>query len=104
MTALAEAKLLERCAGAILVLNLIDGISTLALVTAGLAVEANPLMESALAQGPLTFMTAKITLVSLGILFLWRMRRHRFAAVSLIGSMVVYSAVVLYHVGGLLNS
>ena len=101
MTALVQPKVLGRFAGAILVLNLLDAIFTLVLVTAGLAVEANPLMETALARSPMAFMLAKLSLVSLGILFLYRMRHHRFAAVALIGSAVVYAAVVAYHLSGL---
>jgi hypothetical protein len=93
--------MLERCTYAIVVFNLLDAIFTLFLVTAGLAVEANPLMESALSQSPLMFMFAKLSLVSLGILFLWRMRRYRFAAYAILGSAVIYAAVIAYHVTGL---
>ena len=101
VTALVQPKMLERFAVAILVLNLLDAVFTLVLVTAGVAVEANPLMETALARSPLAFMLAKLTLVSLGILFLYRMRHHRFAALALIGSAIVYAGVVAYHVSGL---
>ena len=93
--------MLLRFAGAILVLNLLDAIFTLILVTAGLAVEANPLMETALSRSPILFMLAKMSLVSLGILFLYRMRHHRFAAMAIIGSAVVYLAVVVYHLSGI---
>ena len=101
VTSLVRPKMLERFAGAILILNLLDAIFTLCLVTAGVAAEANPLMETALSRSPLAFMVAKLSLVSLGILFLYRMRHHRFAAVAIIGSLVVYGAVVAYHVGGI---
>ena len=101
VTALVQPKMLERFAVAILVLNLLDAVFTLVLVTAGVAVEANPLMETALSRSPLAFMLAKLALVSLGILFLYRMRHHRFAALALIGSAIVYAGVVAYHVSGL---
>ena len=93
--------MLKRLAGVILVLNLLDAVFTLILVNAGVAVEANPLMESALAVSPVSFMLAKLTLVSLGILFLWRMRTNRFAAFAIIGSVVVYTVVIAYHLTGL---
>lgn len=93
--------MLERFAVLILVLNLVDAIFTLCLVGGGLAVEANPLMATALAESPVAFVAAKMALVSLGILFLWRMRQHRFAAMAIVVSMFVYAAVIAYHVGGL---
>jgi hypothetical protein len=101
VAALIHPKMLERCASAVLVLNLLDAILTLFVVTARLAVEANPLMETALSQSPLAFMAVKLSLVSLGILFLYRMRQHRFAAIAILGSLVVYGSVVVYHLTGL---
>jgi hypothetical protein len=101
VSALVQPKMLARLASAILVLNLVDAILTLFLVTAGLAVEANPLMETALSQSPLAFMAAKLSLVSLGILFLYRMRQHRFAAGAIVASVIVYGGVVAYHLSGL---
>lgn len=81
----------------ILVCNLIDGALTLALVQSGLAREANPVMASALAGGPLLFMAVKLLLVSLGVYLLWELRDRRPALIGLAGLAAVYGGLVLYH-------
>lgn len=87
-----------RIAAVVLLLNLFDGIVTLALIQTGLATEANPLMDELLGLGALHFMIAKITLVSLSVLLLWRLRRLRFAVVALYGAAAAYGLLALYHV------
>ena len=77
------------------------GFHSFCFASTGVAVEANPLMETALSGSPVLFVLAKMALVSLGILLLWRMRTHRFAAAAIVGSVVVYGAVVFYHLTGL---
>ena len=79
------------------ILNLLDAGLTLTWVLAGYAIEANPLMASALDFGPIPFMLAKITVVNLGLTILWIRRRRtwvRFAALGIFG---MYSYVMMIH-------
>ena len=81
----------------IIVFNLIDAILTLYWVIDGQAVEANPLMASALEIGPIAFMFCKIAVVSLGLTILWIRRRRawvRLAALIILG---LYSYVMMIH-------
>jgi hypothetical protein len=94
---LETPKWLERSAKAILVLNLIDAVCTLLVVTAGLAVEANPLMARLLQGGTVPFMIGKQGLVSAGVLVLWRLRSNRLAVAGLMAALPVYCLLVLYH-------
>jgi hypothetical protein len=84
-------------AAAILILNLIDGMVTLAVVHAGAAEEANPLMAMSLSWGDVHFMIIKLGLVSLGVSLLWRMRHNRYAGVAMASLTAVYSLVFIYH-------
>lgn len=88
-------------ASAIVVLNLLDASFTLAYTTSGLATEANPVMDTALAVGPLAFMVAKLVMVSLAVLFLVRVRHHRAAAVGLVGAGATYTSLLLYHLSAM---
>src|SRR5262245_55599109 len=97
MVSPVTSRRLEQLAAITLVLNLLDAVLTLIVVSAGVAAEANPLMEAALQANPVLFVLAKTALVSLGILLLWRMRAHRFAALAIVASVFVYGAVVAYH-------
>jgi hypothetical protein len=90
-------QLLRIAAAAVLVLNLVDAALTLAWTTAGLAHEANPLLDGVLARSPLLFMTVKLSLVSLGLLLLWRLRWRRAAGFAIVGSALAYSALCAYH-------
>ena len=56
---------------ALLVLNLLDGLFTLAFLQAGVAEEANPLMRMAYEHSPLAFMGIKLGLVNAGAALLW---------------------------------
>ena len=82
---------------ATLVFNLIDAVLTLALVSSGLAVEANPIMAFFLEVGPLTFMAAKIALVSLGVGVLWHFKRYQLALVGTLAVFGIYTTLLAYH-------
>lgn len=84
-------------ASAVVILNLLDAVFTLAYTSSGVATEANPVMDHALDASPLTFMLVKLSLVSLAVLLLWRMRHRRTAVVGLIGASVTYTTLLLYH-------
>jgi hypothetical protein len=86
-------------ASALLILNLLDAIFTLMWIQAGIAGEGNPIpiMDQALAGGPVGFMAVKLSLVSLGVLLLWRLRHRRAAAVAMIASATAYGSLCIYH-------
>lgn len=97
-----QTALLYAFAACAVIFNLLDAVLTMVWVNAGLAVEANPLMEPLLSASPVIFALAKMSLVSLGVLLLWRLRARVSAAIALMGTAVVYGAVVAYHIHGLL--
>jgi hypothetical protein len=81
----------------LLVLNLLDGIFTLVWVQYFYAEEYN-LMLRDLAQGDMVlFMLVKLTLVSLGAIFLWRNRSHPLAVIAIFFAFLAYYLVLLYH-------
>jgi hypothetical protein len=92
------AQFLTYIAGIVIILNLLDALWTLAFVEAGVAQESNPLMQRALALGPVGFVVAKLTLVSLSVLLLWRLRHRRTAALALCSGAMTYALIVAYHV------
>lgn len=81
----------------ILVLNLIDGVLTLVWVEFFQAAEANPLMSDLVYSSAFLFMAAKLTLVSLGVVFLWRHRNNPLAVTSLFLAFFSYYWVLLIH-------
>lgn len=81
----------------LLVLNLVDAVFTLLWVGAGLAREANPLFADLVRRQPVSFAAAKLVLVGLGSLLLWRLRHRPLAVISIFCSFLVYYAVLLQH-------
>ena len=81
----------------ILVLNLIDGVFTLVWVEYFQAREQNILMSDLVYGSGLLFMAVKLTLVSLGTLFLWRNRSNALAVTSLFIAFFSYYLVLLVH-------
>jgi hypothetical protein len=88
---------LTRESTALLILNLLDGIFTLAFLQLGVAEEVNPLMRLAYLAGPGVFMAVKLGVVDLGLLLLCLHREYRFARWSLSGGALLYAAIVVYH-------
>jgi len=87
-------------AGAVVVLNLLDAIFTIIYTRTGLAIESNPLMDKVLVSSPVLFMIAKLGLVSLGVLLLWRLRHHRAARFGLVVTSTAYVTLLAYHLSG----
>jgi hypothetical protein len=92
-----RGQLLTIAAAAIVVLNLLDGLFTIGFVQLGAAEEANPLMALPLSHGPLSFMLVKLSLVSLCVSLLWRLRMHRSAGAALYAGATAYSLLLVYH-------
>jgi hypothetical protein len=88
---------LHRIAVGVVICNLIDAVFTILYTDLGLAREANPLLEPALADSPLLFMLIKLSLVSMGVALLWRLRHRRAAAAGLIASGAAYCWLIAYH-------
>jgi hypothetical protein len=81
-----------------LVLNLLDACFTLAWVWAGLAREANPLLDELVHGHPIAFVGAKLGLVGLGSLLLWRLRGRPLAVIAMFVAFLTYYALLLIHV------
>ena len=81
----------------IFVLNALDGIFTILVVSTGNAVEANPLMAYLINCHPALFMFCKQLLVYLGSLILLRFRENMLAVFAIFGIFLVYYVNLLYH-------
>ena len=81
----------------VLVLNLLDAIFPLVWVRASLAREANVLMRDLVNEHAVLFVVAKLSLVSLGSLILWKRRTHPGAVVAIFVIFLAYYFVLLYH-------
>lgn len=85
----------------VLVMNGADAVFTLYWIQSGRASEANPLLDE-LAHGyPLPFMIAKLAIVSLGTLLLWRLRTQRLAVVGIFAAFLAYYYLFTIHLHGL---
>src|SRR5215831_18164758 len=82
---------------AILLLNLLDALFTLAFLQFNLAEEANPLMSLAYRSSPVGFVLLKLAMVQVGILILHHNRRVPVAQHSLNAVAAVYVGIVSYH-------
>ncbi len=80
-----------------LVLNLIDAIFTLLWVGTGMAEEANPLLETLVLRHPIAFASAKLGLVGLSSLLLWRLRSRPLAVVAIFIAFLAYYLLLLWH-------
>jgi len=83
----------------LLVLNLLDALFTLLWVRAGLAREANALLDTLVNENALLFVGTKIALVSLGSFLLWRWRHRPIATIGLFVAFIVYYWILVYHIG-----
>lgn len=89
---------LEGIVKATLVLNLLDALFTLTWVMSGLASEANPFLHELVHRHPVSFVAAKLALVGLGSLLLWRLRSRPLAVVGIFVAFLAYYALLLVHV------
>ena len=83
----------------VLVLNLLDAIFTLVWINLGLAREANPLFSELIRDHSVLFAIAKLSLVGLASLLLWRQRFQPLAVVGIFLAFLIYYALLLWHVG-----
>ena len=90
---------LEGIVKSVLVLNLIDAVLTLLWVRAGLAVEANTLMDELVNEHAIGFVLVKLGLVGMGSWLLWSRRQSALAVVAIFAAFVAYYAILIQHVG-----
>jgi len=81
----------------LLVLNLLDGVFTLIWVEYFGAGEKNFMLSDLVHNSAVLFMLVKLSLVSLGTLFLWRNRSNSLAVISLFFAFFSYYLVLLFH-------
>ena len=88
----------------IFITNLIDAYLTLLWIDAGVAVEANPIMDFWLQQGTEWFLIVKIGAISIACLILWHMRNidSVYVATRLVSLLAVlgYAALIVFHIVG----
>ena len=81
----------------LLVLNLVDAVLTILWVHAGLAVEANTLMDELVNEHAVTFVMVKLALVGMGSWVLWSRRQSPVAVVAIFLAFMTYYWLLLYH-------
>jgi hypothetical protein len=83
--------------GMLFVLNAFDAVATVTWVSAGLATEANPLMDHLLELHPVVFVATKLTLVGLCSYLLWRHCDRWLSVAATVVLVGVYYALFAYH-------
>lgn len=86
---------------AVLVMNLLDAVFTIIVVTTQRASEANPVLAELALHSPPLFMFAKMLLVSFGSYTLWGLRRRPFAVCAIFVAFLTYYCVLLFHLHSL---
>lgn len=81
----------------LLILNLLDGLFTLAFLQLGVAQEANPVMRAAYELSPMSFMALKLLVVNLGVVVLALHRESKVARLALKIATAVYAVIVTWH-------
>ena len=89
----------------IFLLSLLDAVFTLVWIEAGLAVEANPLLNKLLEYGKFSFISTKILMTAIGCAFLfWAKSKSRAARFAIWVIFAIYCGVTGYHLLGALHS
>lgn len=79
-------------------MNTFDLIMTVTLLSTGLVYEANPFMRAFIEAGGIpAFAVMKMSMVTLGIAYLWSIRKILLARVGLVLSMLCYAYVTSVH-------
>ncbi len=81
----------------LVLLNLLDGVFTLAFLQLGVAEEANPLMRAAYEQSPALFMLLKLSVVHVGVGLLTLCRGTSSGRIALQAGAALYACIVAYH-------
>jgi hypothetical protein len=81
--------------------NLLDIIFTLIMIHSGFAVEANPFMLDLIEKSEVAFALIKLSLVSLCVFLLWRLRDYKIARTAAIFCFFTYGCLMAYHLFGI---
>jgi len=81
---------------ALMLLNILDASTTLALTDANLACEINPIMKEVLEWGPWHFILIKMTAVLFACYIFWSFRGRKLTKYAIISSLVAYCSLLLY--------
>ncbi len=84
--------------------NLLDIIFTVVMIHLGFAVEANPFMLDLLEKSEMFFALIKLSLVSLCVFLLWRLREYRISRVAALFCFLTYACLMGYHIFGIIVS
>ena len=88
----------------VFIANLFDAYLTLAWIDAGIATEANPIMDYLLQQGIGWFLLGKISAIVIACLILWRMRNipSVYFVTRLVALLAAagYTALIVFHIVG----
>ena len=80
----------------LILLNIIDLVSTIALVSLGMAEEINPLMKYFLDRGVLYFILVKVVAVALATYIFWKFRQRMFTAWA-VGVCILGYSILMMH-------
>jgi len=89
--------------GLLILLNLLslaDWGFTLAAFRLG-AVEGNPVLAALIDQSPALAAGFKVAIILAVSLSIWTWRRYRLVLATALGAVLVYTALMAYHIGGL---
>lgn len=84
-------------------LSLLDGLLTALELERGIAHELNPVLAVAFAGHPHLAIALKVCLLLLVSACIWRWRRYRLVLGASAVGLVVFTAVVTYHISSLLS-
>jgi hypothetical protein len=79
----------------VLCLSMIDGLATLQLIAAGME-EANPVMRTVMASGPVHFLAAKLAMTGTGMIVLVAARRRTLLGTRIRSPHVLLAIAALY--------
>lgn len=89
----------------IFLLSILDAVFTLTWIRSGLAIEANPLLNTLLNHGNFAFLATKIFLTAVGCVFLlYTKDQSRLSKASIVFLFLTYSLLTVYHCVGALQS
>ena len=80
----------------LLLLNIVDATVTIIVIDAGIAKEANPIMDYFLNLGFLPFLMVKLSVVSFASYVFWKYRQRKGAVIGIILSLILYISLSLY--------
>jgi len=89
----------------LLLLTLFDLVATVYWISAGLAIEANPILARIIEKSYIFFAATKFSFVFVGIFLLdkFKTKRNRLIFHASLSMVLIYVCVALWHISGLFN-